>query len=183
MPKFEPDFENTSVSTLILGKGLVEVAFGKPFGFANYKKDEDGNTTEDVSAGVRIPLKVVGRVRSDGSVDTEVDYAGEQISMASFWLHNQGSVKSTKRALMGIFGFSQKEEDEFNAWYKSQDFSVDTGDEDEDGKFSNVTIGEGWKQLDGMHAIVNLDKSINKRTDEEQQDFKSWKPAVQKASV
>ena len=179
MPTFEPDFENVKATTRIFGKGEYELDLKTIIGFVQYKKDEP----ETITYGVTIFPKMVGKVDSRGQLTEE--FAGEDVEPIKLWMHNDGSLKGTKRFLMAVAGFDKKEEKEFNEWYKSQDFSV-SADEADDGSFENVVIGEGWKSVAGKHIRANMDSRLYEPEggeSREQQNFKGWIIPQQKASV
>jgi hypothetical protein len=110
---------------------------------------------------------------------TTENFAGEEVSPIRLYVHNDGSMRATKRALMALYSFDGRDEEserEFNKWYKTQDFSVDA-EETDDGW--EVTLGSGWNTLIDKHVVVRLDKRIYEPEGgepQEQQDVKFWTP-------
>lgn len=157
MPRYEWDPSKTQSSIEVFPKGEYEVVVGEPKSFIRKnRKNED-------SYGIRFSLTV-----ADGP------YRGKR-TIYTAYLHSEGAQSMAKRFQMAVFGFHNRpdSEKEFNERTAGLDWSFDP----ETGQ-----CGEGWRQMAGAHVIANVDVQKNPENDEENQNFKSWRPAVAVAS-
>lgn len=168
MPRFEPDFENTSVLTPIYKRGEYELEIKtiKPFGY--HAEARDGKQERDV-AGVTIFFKMVGPIDSKGKVGDA--HRGDDVTPHKLYLHTEGSYKNTLLFLMAALGYAKKEEPTFKAeWLAKNKGEVWVDGQDED-----VTCGTAYKQVEGRRVRASLD--VREYQGEEQQDFKNFFPA------
>lgn len=176
MPRLSPDMTDVSANIKIYDKGDYEIAVKSVFGFAN-----DG--TNGFNYGVAVQHVIVGKYDSKGNLDKSDE--GNQVENVRLFVHTKDAMRMSKRYLMAAFGFNKKEEDEFNEWYKSQDWHVDAEKDDND-RYVIDSIGDGWKKLVDHHVKVRLDKTIYEPVDRdtgektgeqiEQQKFGTWSP-------
>lgn len=126
------------------------------FEVGNSVKAFEGKEKEDGTKayGIRLRLKIV----------SEGPHKNKGIPM-SFYLHNEVSQQMTKRFIMAVLGYSQKQEKEFDAAYGAKDWSFDT----ETGE-----VGEVYRELEGKLVTCELAIQPNKQTGDEQQNFKRW---------
>lgn len=186
MPVFKPEFDEVKATTQIYDKGKYLLKVKKVIGTAFIQNPKAKNEStvivngERLSVGARVFLEIIGKYDSRGSIDPNDPNKGEEASDNTFWLHNKGSLKMTKQALMGIFKFNENQEEEFNRWYKENEFGYSI-EETEEGKYE-IKLDVGWLTLEEMEIVANLDKGLykNAETQEEspQQKYKNWSAPV-----
>lgn len=151
MPRYEYDPSQASATIEIFPKDDYEFIVGTPKAFA---KVED-NVVKNF--GVRFPLTIAeGQFRTKKTVMT-------------CYLHNDGSQSMTKRFQMACLGYgsSPSEEKRFDAEQVGKDWAINT---------DSGEVGEAWRAMAGVRITGSLDVGKNNRTDEPQQNFKSWRP-------
>lgn len=150
-PRFEPDMSKARASTRIFERGEYEVKVGEPQAML-YRKDND-----DVVAGVRYPLTMVGRITADGNIEEEGDWGseGEDVSPTRLYVHTEAAWPMAKRFVMAAMGYSLEEEDEFDEEFVSEhDFAIDG---DPDAEDETPELGSAWKQVEGQRVWITLD--------------------------
>lgn len=153
MPRYEYDPSKSQATIEIFPKDEYEFIVGEPKAFIRKnRKNQD-------SFGVRVSL-----------THTEGAYKGKR-TVFTCYLHSEGAQSMSKRFQMAVFGYEAKAEAEqdFNKATSGLDWSFDP---------ETGSVGAAWKQLGGARVIGNLDVGKNEETDEPQQVFKSWRPAV-----
>lgn len=158
MPKYNYDPSKVSSTIEIFPAGEQEFIVGDPKAFIRKNaKDED-------SFGVRFKLTIA-----------EGDFRGKT-TVFTCYMHSEGAQSMSKRFHMAAYGFGANEQDtikvaeeKFNAAVGGDDWSFDP---------DTGTVGEAWRRMAGTRVIGNLGIGKNTRTDEPQQEFKSWRPAI-----
>lgn len=181
MPRFEPDFTTVFATTPVWSKGDYEILIESVRGQA-WDQVKNGQETGTVVQVVKLRPKIKGVYDSKGKLQTEidgVDIADQAAEEIALWIHSKGAMAMSKRAIMAILGYSEKEEEDFNEFLRtgSLDLSFEI-EESEDGY--DVTLGSGWEQLVGKLVGVHLDKqqvNIEGREPFEQQQYVRFFPA------
>jgi len=153
MPRYNYDPSTATAAQEIFPKDDYEISLGTPKSFIRQnQKGED-------SYGVRFQLTI-----EDGA------YKGKHIPFTCY-LHSEGAQSMTKRFQMAVMGCksNQAGEAEFNEQFGPLDWSIDP---------EAGTCGEGWSKMAGARVIATLDVGKNTQTGDQQQNFKSWRPAV-----
>ena len=163
--RFAPDFTQVSAGMKIFPRGEYELSVTKVKPIAYFKKDEDGEPTEDFVSGCQVNVEMVGRLLNDGSLDRSDE--GESVVPLRLYVHNEKGWGMTKSSIMAILGYTRDEEESFNGDAADSDYSVD-------GEGDEATLGSSWDTLTGQHFIITLDKRIYKGR--EQQDTGSLSP-------
>lgn len=181
MPRFEPDFAGVFASTPIWSKGDYELAIESVRGQA-WDQVKDGHETGVIVKVVKLRPKIKGMYDSNGKLITEVDgvdiadQAAEEISL---WIHSKGAMAMSKRAIMAILGYDEKEEEEFNNYLRGGNLDLSFDFEESDEGY-DVTLGSGWESLAGKLVGAHLDKqqvNIEGREPFEQQQYIRFFPA------
>lgn len=114
------------------------------------KEKEDGSK----AYGIRMRLKIV----------SEGPHKNKGLLMSNY-MHNEISQQMTKRFIMAVLGYNQKDEKAFDEAYAAKDWGFDT----ETGE-----VGAVYKELEGKIVTGELAIGVNKQTGNEQQNFKKW---------
>lgn len=163
MPRFQPELGGVKAGMTIFDRGEYELKIVgvKPIYYYNEDKGYD-------VAGAQINLEMVGKVQTDGSLDTE--QAGESVVPNRLYVHSAKAIPMVKQFFMAALGYPMDEEDKFNAEVAGNlDISVTPGEEGED-----ATLGSGWSRLVGQRVLCTLDKRMHEGR--EQQDHGSFMP-------
>lgn len=149
-PRFAPDLSKVRAGIRIFERGDYEVAIpeGGVKGMC-YLKEVEGGKDYYVS-GVRVLLEMVGKLKNDGQLDRE--FADETVTPARLYVHTEDAWGITKRFIMAALGYGLKDEERFDKdWTPNADLSID-------GEGDEVALGSSWKELEGQHFVVTLDK-------------------------
>lgn len=150
MARYEFDPSVVQSGFEVFPKGEYELQVGQPKAF-----ERTNNKTGKTSFGVRFPLTV-------GSGD----YKGKR-AMFTYYLHTEGGQQMGKRFLMAALGYDRKQEDEFNKAMAGADWAYDT---------DSGAVGDAWRKATGARVLGTADVQQNTETDEEQQNWKSFRP-------
>ncbi|MCP4902596.1 MAG: hypothetical protein GY906_37000 [bacterium] len=168
--RFAPDMAEVTAGFYMLDVAEYIFEIGKPK--CIFYTKEDGT---DV-AGARLPLKVLGRVANDGSLEEIDGVTGKQTAPMRLYVHTEGAFGFTKQLILAAMGYSIREEKQANEeYFEGTDFSVDVNDDDEDN--IEASLGASWAQLEGKKVRLTADKGINPASKEEQQEYRSYQPA------
>lgn len=176
MTRFTPDFEGTAAGFPVYPRSDYEVKAVNVKGLVYMKTPEEGDEYE--VAGVRVTLEMVGQIGTDGSIITTLDgkdISGEKVTPFTAYVHSADAWPIAKRFAMAFYGYDLDTEEDFNLFIieNSLDFGVD-GDIGEDGRASEVEIGDGWKGLVGKRARVTLSSRVF--AGRQQQDHQNFMP-------
>lgn len=136
-----------------------------------------GPYENDVEANIVAVKPFAGSVKDDNTQSIAVNVrmqmlngpaAGKSV-FAMLWVHTEEALRITKQAQMAIYGYTSKQEDEYNAWDAEQDWLIDA---------STNEIGEGWTNMVGRTVCLKLDVKPNKQTGELQQII-NYRPLTQ----
>ena len=169
MTRFDPDFTEVTSTIKIWPRADYELKItgAKPFA---YEREDD----QQLVAGVTFNFEMAGVLGKDGSLDDT--NAGEVVVPARLYVHSKKGWGFTKGVLMAFMGYDADHEDEFNAVIAEMDFSLDPGEQDDEGEYTEIVAGTGWNEPVGARVRVTLDKGMyNER---EQQIFKAWRPVT-----
>ena len=165
MTRFAPDFTQVSAGIKIFPRGEYElkVTGTKPISY--FKRDKEGEETEEVVAGCQVNIEMIGRFQNDGQLDNTDQ--GETVVPLRLYVHSEKAWGMTKGSIMSITGYTRDEEEAFNADFQDSDFSLEgMGDE--------AVLGDDWEKLVGHHFVATLDKRTWKGR--EQQDVGTLTP-------
>jgi hypothetical protein len=127
-----------------------------------------GPYEEDVEATVIEVKPFEGKPKDDGSVSIAANLrlqmttgpaAGKSI-FSMLWVHTEDALRIAKQAQMAIYGYTSKQEEEFDSWSDQQDWLIDAQANE---------LGTAWTDMKGRVVKLKLDVKPNKQTGELQQ--------------
>lgn len=169
MTRFDPDFTQVSAGIKVFPRGEYELTVTGVKPILYFKKDKDGDLTDEEVAGCQVNIEMVGRLQNDGQLDSTDK--GESVVPLRLYVHSEKAWGMTKGQVMAIMGYTREEEEAFNADSANSDYVVD-GDPESD---EDAELGASWQALVGQRFRATLDKRTYKGR--EQQEIGSLTPA------
>lgn len=153
MPKYNYDPSKTTAAIEVFPADDYEFIIGEPKTFLRK------NTKDEDSYGVMFPLQVA-----------EGELKGKR-TIYSCYLHSEGGQTFTKQFQLAVYGYKRDAagEREFNSKFGDADWTFDP---------ESSHLGDAWRKMAGSRVIGALTVGKNNKTDEPQQQFKSWRPAI-----
>ena len=146
MPRFNPNPTEAQGGIVNFPKGsyTFEVKGVKPF---------DSSKPEKESHGVMITVEVVNECPQKGKK-----------AYPRLWLSSEGARNAAKSFQLSVFGFTPKQEEEWNSQYGGKDWGYDTDEK---------VCGAGWMEMVGQ--LISADLDIQMLGDAEFQQYR-WRP-------
>lgn len=164
--RFAPDFTQVSAGMKIFPRGDYELSASGVKAIGYYKKDKDGEPTEEFISGCQVNVEMVGRIGNDGQLDRADE--GESVAPLRLYVHSKKAWGMTKGSIMALLGYTREEEQQFNEMLGTDaDFSVE-------GEGDEATLGGSWGRLTGQHFTAQL--STRMWQQREQQDIGTLMP-------
>lgn len=165
--RFDPDLSKAHAGFPILERGEYQIEITGVKGY--YRIKDNG----EPSAGVRLGVMCVGIRSADGSLDTSIESAGEQISPHMLWVHTKKAYGMTKQVILAAMGYALDEERKANdEYFDGSDFSFEVDDSDPENV--EIALGDSWDNLVGKPINVTADVRIWEG--KPQQDYRAFSP-------
>lgn len=180
MARFSADPTKDTAGFPILPKADYRLRIGEPKAFLGETKE--GENKGRANFGVGIPLTVVpGPVDLDGNTSPE-DSIGKKAYNRLFY-HTQESRNFSKTFILAAFGYTQREEEEFNsilAKLKAEDPNNPAVDWDFD--YETGEVGRAWKSMTNIEVVASLSIGKNNKGADQQQ-WDQVRPAPSRATT
>lgn len=165
--RFDPDLSKAHAGFPILERGEYQLEIT---GVKGYFRIKDNG---EPSAGIRLGVKCLGLRVADGSLDTTIDEADEQVSPHMLWVHTKKAYGMTKQVILAAMGYALDEERQANdEFFEGADFSFEVDDSDPDSV--TIAIGDSWSNLVGK--VINVTADVRTWEGKLQQDYRAFSP-------
>ena len=149
MSRFEFNPADISTGFEVFPKGPYEFVLAEPKAYFFASTDPSKNNRE----GIRFIM-----TGQDGE-------AKGKVAICSPDFNFEFGPAQAKQISMAAYGYTTKQEKEYNEFAKSLDLHITTDEE-------NLDLGQGWLDLKGKRVIANLD--INTAKDGSGKEFQKW---------
>lgn len=167
-PRYEADPTKDVAGFPVLPKGDYRLKLGEPKPFVGETKQ--GDNKGKTNYGVAFLCTVVpGPVDTEGNV-SPADSIGKKAFQRLFY-HTEDAAGFRKQFQLAAFGYSQKEEEEFNQKLLAEGtkfgFNTDTGE-----------VDDGWKAMANREIVASLSVTKQKKNqndpNSEEVDQQKW---------